>query len=60
MHSPQKQCMAHAGCGPSLEEANKQEHAPSTERQLAPIDSYSEHLSSGAVRPSPVTGWAVM
>ena len=49
--------MGHAGNGPSGEEADKQEHAPSSEKQLTSVHSHTDHQSSGAVRASPVTGF---
>ncbi len=57
MHTHEKLCLPDAGHGPSAEEADKQQHAPEPEKQLTPVHSYFEHISSGAVRPSPATGF---
>ena len=57
MWTPQKQCVACAGHGFSTESADQQKSASPTEKQLTPVHSCFGHLSSGAVRSSPVTAF---
>ena len=53
MNSLQKQCMAYAGHGPSVEAADKQEHVSLAEKQLpaTSVHSHTGNQSAGAVRP---------
>ncbi len=57
-HSSQKRCVAHAGNGPPVEEADKQRDAFLTETLLPATFAHSHVGSqgSGAVRASPLFG----